>query len=117
MKVTDKKYYMDDALKSKMDLMVARSTGKNKMDNLVIIDGDEGYGKTNMSIALGYYYAYKTGRPFSVKNVFFSADKLLKFAQNTEDQVIIYDESALSAMSIEWFKKEQQNLIDRKSVV
>jgi len=91
--------------------MIARSTGKNKMDNLLIIDGDEGYGKTNMSVGLGYYFSYVTGRPFSVKNIFFSAEKLVDFAKRTEDQIIIYDESALSAMGMDWWKKEQQDLI------
>jgi energy-coupling factor transporter ATP-binding protein EcfA2 len=109
--VTDKKYYMDKALKSKLDLMIERCTGKNKMDNLVLVDGDEGFGKTTLIMGMAYYVSHTTGRPFSVDNVFFDVEKLTDFAKRTEGQIIVWDEAALSGLASEWWKKGQRNLI------
>jgi dephospho-CoA kinase len=101
---------MDKRLKEKMDLMINRSTGKKHMDNLIVIDGDEGIGKSTLSVYLANYYASKTGRPFSVDNIFFDIHKLIKFAQTTEDQIIIWDEAALGGLSTEHAKQHQVNL-------
>jgi len=108
--VTDLDLYMDPRLKEKMDLMVKRSTGKKKMDNLIVIDGDEGIGKSTLSVYLAYYYASKSERTFSVDNIFFDVNKLIQFAQTTEDQIIIWDEAALGGLSIEHSKQHQINL-------
>jgi len=110
--VTDLKFYMDNALKKKIDLMIKRCTQKNpKKDSLLLIEGGEGEGKSNFSFQIGYYTSYVTGREFSSKNVFFHADKLLKFAQETENQIIIYDEPSLDMMGAEWWKQEQLNIV------
>jgi len=110
--VTDLKFYMDNALKKKIDLMIKRCTQKNpKKDSLLLIEGGEGEGKSNFSFQIGYYTSYITGREFSSKNVFFHADKLLKFAQETENQIIIYDEPSLDMMGAEWWKQEQLNIV------
>lgn len=103
---------MDNALKKKIDLMIKRCTQKNpKKDSLLLIEGGEGEGKSNFSFQIGYYTSYVTGREFSSKNVFFHADKLLKFAQETENQIIIYDEPSLDMMGAEWWKQEQLNIV------
>jgi len=110
--VTDLKFSLDKALKKKIDLMIKRCTQKNpKKDSLLLIEGGEGEGKSNFSFQIGYYVHHKTGREFSSKNVFFHADKLLKFAQETENQIIIYDEPALDMMGAEWWKQEQLNIV------
>ena len=76
--VTDKQYSLDPKLKEKLDLMIARMNhGK---DNLLLIDGDEGDGKTNMSFLVGYYFAHTTGREFNLNHIFFDLDKLIEFA-------------------------------------
>ena len=108
--VTDLDLYLDPVLKQKMDLMIKRSTGKKHMDNLIVIDGDEGIGKSTLAVFLAYYYSDQTGRPFSVDNIFFDINKLIKFAQTTEDQIIIWDEAALGGLSTEHAKTHQVNL-------
>ena len=107
MRVTDKDYVMDGGLKKKIDLMIKRTTGKNKDDNLVLIDGDEGSGKTNLELEIAYYVSSETKRPFSLKNVFFDLNKLIDFAIKTEEQIICWDEGALGGLAIEWWKKNQ----------
>lgn len=112
MRVTNLQYYMEDRLIAKLDLMIARCVNKSpKLDTLLLVEGGEGTGKTTMAVAVAYYVSFTTGRPFTNTNIFFKADKILEFAQNTENQIIIYDEPALDMLSAQWWKKEQQNLI------
>lgn len=110
--VTDKQYYIDNNLLIKLNLMIKRCIqDKPKRDAVLICEGGEGEGKTTMSVGIAYYVSYITGRPFSNKNIFFRADDLLKFAQETEGQIIIYDEPALDMLSNESWKKEQRSMI------
>ena len=92
--------------------MIARVTKKNpKQDAVLQVEGPEGSGKTTMSIGIAYYISLRTGRPFSEQNVFFDTKKALDFAQNTEAQIIIFDEPALDVLSSQWWKDVQQDLI------
>lgn len=109
--VTKQKYFIENRLLEMLDLMINRMTGKRKMDNLIIIDGDEGYGKSTISIQIANYVAQTTGRPFSVDNVFFNIDDMTKFAVETSDQVIVWDEAALAGLASEWQNKSQKKLI------
>jgi len=110
--VTDLKFNMDEQLKKKLDLMIKRCTQENpKKDVLLLVEGGEGEGKTNLSFQCGYYVKHNTNRSFTNKNVFFRAAELLKYAQNTKEQIIIYDEPVLDMLSAEWWKEEQINLI------
>lgn len=109
--VTDKQYFMEKKLIHILDLCIDRCTGKKKLDNLMIVDGDEGFGKSTLAIACAYYVADKTGRPFSVDNVFFDIDEVIKFAATTKDQIIIWDEAALGGMAMDWRSELQQKLI------
>jgi hypothetical protein len=107
--VTNKQYYLDPKLKEKLDLMIKRmEVGK---DNLLLVDGDEGDGKTNISMGVGYYVAYTCNRPFSLENIFFDLDKLIDFAIKTKEQVIIWDEGALGGLASEWWNKNQKKFI------
>ncbi len=105
--ITDKKYYLDNALKEKLDLMCDRTSGKRKFDNVVLIDGNEGYGKTNMAVGCAYYVAYKLKRKYDVSRVFFNLDSMIEYALKTKKQIIHWDEAALGGMASEWWKKNQ----------
>lgn len=109
-KYTDKQYYIEERLREVLDLMVDRCTKQNH-DNLLIMDGREGYGKTTMSINLAYYIGYKTGRKFSEENIFFDLNKMMEFATKNKEQIIIWDEAALGGLSTQWNNKMQQKLI------
>jgi len=108
--VTDKEYYLDKGLKNKIDLMLER-TRKSNTDTLLIIDGEEGLGKSNMAVGIGYYVAYEMARPFTLANIFFDGDKMIEFAVKNEEQVIIWDEAVLSGMASEWRTKVQRLLL------
>ena len=111
-RVTNLNFYMDDMLKKKIDLMIKRCTQSNpKKDALLLIEGGEGEGKSNLSFQIGYYVSQQTGRKFDTSNVFFKAESLLNFAKDSEKQIIIYDEPSLDMMSAEWWKEEQKNIV------
>lgn len=107
--VTDKKYYIDDMLLSKLDLMVKRMEGTD--DNLLLIDGDEGQGKSECATGVCYYISYKTGRPYTVDNIFFDIDKAMEHAGKHAEQIIHLDEGALGLLTTQWWKKNQQKFI------
>ena len=111
MKVTDKNLYIEPKLKSKLDLMATRTLGKSEQDNVVLIDGDEGSGKTNIASLVAYYMAYVTKRELSINNVFFDLDKLIDFAMKTEKQIIWWDEGALGGLASEWWMKNQKRFM------
>jgi len=111
MKVTDKNLYIEPKLKSKLDLMVTRTLGKSEQDNVILIDGDEGSGKTTIASMIAYYIAYETKRELSIDNVFFDLDKLIDFAMKTEKQIIWWDEGALGGLASEWWMKNQKRFM------
>lgn len=110
MNINGTEVYLEPKLQRKLDLMIDRTTNK-KFDNLVLIDGDEGYGKSNLESLIAYYVHQKTGRTLSLANLFFSLDKLTEFAQKTEEQIILWDEGALGGLALEWWNKNQQKFL------
>ena len=105
----DKKYYIDDKYKSKLDLMIKRMKGTD--DNIMVIDGDEGQGKTEMAMGTCYYISQQTGRKYSIDNIFFDLDKLVKFASSTKGQIIHFDEAVLGLLVTKWQDKLQQKFL------
>ena len=110
-RVTDLNYPMEDKLKEKLDMMIARMTGESKRDNVLLIDGDEGDGKTTMEAGIAYYVHYVTKRPLSLKNLFFNLDELINFAINTKEQIICWDEGALGGLAGDWWNKNQKKFL------
>jgi len=110
MNVTDKNIEINDLLLARLRLMAYRVV-KHKFDNLIIIDGDEGFGKSNIASSIAYYLAWKTGRKFSVDNVFFLLNDMIEFAKTTEKQVIWWDEAALGGLTSQGFNQMQIQLL------
>ena len=109
MKVTDKDYFVDEKAVEKLDLVIERH--KYGRDSMFIVDGGEGDGKSTATVGWAYYVAHKMGLPFSVDNVFFDCEEMMKFAATHESQIIIWDEAATSGMAMNWQNKTQQKLI------
>ena len=100
---------MEKALIKKVDVMINRCTKKSpKRDALIIMEGGEGEGKTTLALLTAYYIKYHTKRPI---NLFFRLEDVIKFAQNTEKQIIIWDEPALDSLSTDSLNKLNKNLI------
>ena len=99
---------IEKRLAHKLNLMVERL---DKQDVWIIIDGDEGAGKTNAATYLMYWFACKTGRPFTINNYFYDATQLREFAQSSEKQIMNWDEAAIGGLSTEWWNKSQRELM------
>jgi hypothetical protein len=95
--VTDKEFYMDGFLQSSLDFCIERE--EKKWDNLLIIDGDEGAGKTTLSWGIGYYWAWKLGKPFNIDNIFFDIEALMKKVTTSKREILIWDEAAIEGLS------------------
>jgi DNA-binding transcriptional regulator YiaG len=102
--------YINNDFAKRQDLKINRVVN-HKFDNLDIVDGDEGYGKSNKAAEMCAYYHAKTGRPLNINNVFFLIDDLMKFATTTEKQIIWWDEAALGGLSTEGYTKVQLKLL------
>jgi hypothetical protein len=109
-KITDKEYQMESFLIEKMDAATKRVMSR-KLDGVFIIDGDEGFGKTGLSILLAYHLSHVTKRKFSLDNVFFDPKEFTNFINSTTKQIIIWDEAALGGLASSWASKVQQLLI------
>ena len=103
--VTDKEYYLDENLKANLDFCIKRQ--EKKFDHLFIIDGDEGYGKTNLAIGMGTYLSWATQQEMKI---FFDVERLLDYAATNTKKVIIWDEAALIGLSKEWRNRIQIKL-------
>jgi len=103
-------FYFSDFLVTIGDDIVRRVTKKDQ-DFFCVFSGKVGSGKSNGAINLGYYCSQKSGRPFSVDNIFFDINNLVEFASKTKDQIIIWDEAALGGMGVDWRNKTQKMLL------
>ena len=101
-------YYIDPPLKKKLDIMIE---GLKTDDAWLIIDGDEGAGKSTMAAFIMYYVSLKTGRSLSVDNFWFDAETMFKTAQENSNMLLNWDEAALGGLSRQWQNKNQQNLM------
>jgi hypothetical protein len=111
-KLTNKEISIPEYLWQKIEICIKRcEKDKPKWDSLINLDGEEGIGKTTLSALIGYVVSYYTKRPFSEKNMFFDVNEAVEFAKSTEKQIIIFDEPASDALSAEWWKDTQKNLI------
>lgn len=107
-KVTNLKYHLNHYLKDLLDLCYERQ--KKKWDNLIIIDGVERSGKTTLAILIAYYYAHISKLKFGIENIFFDPEKLLDFATQTQNNIMIWDEAAFGGMAQEWHTRVQKIL-------
>lgn len=106
--ITDKQFYLDGNLKKIVDLCIERH--RKGWDNVIIIDGKERAGKSTLAKTIAYYYAWATGKTFNIDNVFFDPEKMLEYAVNNRDSVIVWDECAFGGLSVQWQNKIQQKL-------
>lgn len=105
---TDLQYYLNDRLVKTLDKFIDRCTReKGRRDVFLFFEGGEGEGKTNASIASGYYVKYKTKRDL---HLFFGVKKAIELAKNNYNKIIIVDEPALDMLKKDWYTKTSMDL-------
>ena len=106
-KTRDFKWYLHPRLRKKLDLMIARL---EKKDAWILIDGDEGSGKSTMASFVMEYISCQTGRTFTEDNFYFDAEQLLSAGLSSANKLLNWDEAALGGLSTQWWNKQQQDL-------
>jgi len=84
---------------------------KHDFDNLIVVQGNEGSGKSCFAVGLCAQYANLIGAKFTVDNVVFSGQEFLEMATNLKDSVILYDEAIEGLMGANWQNKTQKLII------
>ena len=101
-------YKIDIRLKHKLDVLIK---SLNKRDVWILLDGDEGSGKTNMAVYLLYYFHCMTGREFTLDRFYFDSDAMFEWVKDNENGLICWDEACLGGLSTEWASRSQVNLL------
>ena len=101
-------YKIDPRLKRKLDLLVKNL---DKKDVWIMVDGDEGSGKTNTLAYLIYYFHCATGREINLDRLYFDSKDMFEWAKDHENGLIGWDEMAMGGLSTEWYSKAQTNLM------
>lgn len=84
---------------------------KYNNDALLIVCGDTGTGKSNITSEVCACVSYLTGRKYNVDNVYFKSDEMMKKASETENQIFHYDEALFASLAQDWQKKAVKDLI------
>lgn len=101
-------YKIDPLLKHKLDVLI--KTLKTR-DVWILLDGDEGSGKTNMAVYLLYYFHCMTGREFTLDRFYFDSDAMFEWVKDNDNGLICWDEACLGGLSTEWASRSQVNLL------
>jgi hypothetical protein len=101
-------FRIDYKLKRKLDLLYATL---EKKDVWILVDGDEGSGKTNAAAYLLYYFHCMSGRDFSLDRFYFDTDAMFDWVKDNKEGLVNWDEAALGGLSTEWWSHSQTNLI------
>lgn len=94
-RVTDKKYWMDGYLRQNLNSLIHNIKGGD-WESIGAVSGSGllRVGKTMIACQSGYYCAFYFGTPFTVDNIVFSGEELIKFAHShPHNSVIVYDEA------------------------
>tara|TARA_R100000329_G_scaffold52781_1_gene48482 strand:+ start:298 stop:1122 length:825 start_codon:yes stop_codon:yes gene_type:complete len=102
--------YYDGYLEKIVDNILIKRF-KHNYDNLIIVNGGEGTGKSSFAIGLCALYAHKLGIDFSVDNITFSGKEMVGLASSKKQSIILYDEAIQGLMGAQWQNKTQQTII------
>jgi hypothetical protein len=81
---------------------------KANNDVVIIADGGEGTGKTNLLTVTCYLFSIKLHRKYGVDEIYFDLDQMMKDMQSTNAGIFHFDEAALGAMADDWQNKLQK---------
>lgn len=112
-RVTDKQYWMDNYLKTNLDTIDYNLT--KDWDFVIPISGSGmvRVGKSVLAQQVGYYIAWKRQTPFTVDNIVFSGEELMKIASKLpKNSVIIYDEARGELDSKKTMESVTKSLLD-----
>jgi hypothetical protein len=101
------RFYVDKKFNHKLDLMCELVVKANN-DIVIISDGAEGTGKSNLLTVTCHLFSIKLNRQYTVDNIYFDLDQMMKDMQSSEEGIFHFDEAALGAMADDWQNKLQK---------
>ena len=114
--ILGKKVYFHPRTQENLDYYAKALT--QKWDSVLLLDGEEGSGKTSLGCGLAAYMADKFGTTFDVSNVVFTADQFNKLVDDSKPfNVIFWDEFTFSGLSTEVFKQMQINIVKKFTTI
>jgi len=88
-----KKFYLNERLKLNLDIGLHKVKNKN-MDLVIVLDGDEGSGKSTLGRQVAAYCSQKLDFDFTIKNIHFDLDEYVDSSiEGCKGQVNLLDES------------------------
>ena len=103
-------FYVDDKLNDKIEIMcdiIEKSDG----DAVIIADGGEGTGKSNILSIVCYIFSLKLNRRYTSEDIYFDLDEMMKEIQSSKERIFHFDEAALGAMAGDWQNQLQKKFI------
>ena len=105
--------YIDGYYRSNMELM--KLSARKKFDNVIIIDGMEGLGKTTLAINSAYYL---TDGNFTLDDIVFTPKQFFEKVKKAKPgSAIVFDEFIMSGLSTDAFNRVQTDIIKILTVV
>ena len=110
--VTDKKYEMDEVLKTNLDYL--NKAVKVKWDAPLIVDGVEGAGKTTLTDQICYYQAYTNKTVYNLNNVVFLPEQFEEFVDYALPFTPVnWDEAVFATMGEDWAKTINKTILKK----
>lgn len=106
--VTNLNYFLSGPKIQTLDWFCSRVSGERKFQNVIGTDGMEGYGKSTITSADAYYMAFRLRRPLKL---FFDIDALNNYSLSSKDEILIWDDVALSGLTLEGYNQQIVKLI------
>jgi len=107
---SDKTFAVDELLVKKIDVMcklIEESSG----DAVIIADGGEGTGKSNLLSIVCYLFSIKLNRRYTSDDIYFDLDEMMKEVQSSKERIFHFDEAALGALAGDWQNSLQKKFI------
>jgi hypothetical protein len=109
-------FYLHKALKENLDYEITRL--KKSWDCILLIDGEEGAGKSSFASAIAYYMSSKLETKFDNDDVIYTISQFEDWIENQPPySVCQWDEFALAGMSSDALTKIQNILIKKMTVM
>lgn len=109
-------FYMNAKLKENLDYEVKRI--KKGWDVILLVDGEEGSGKSSFASSIAYYLSSKLETKFELEDVIFTIPQFEEWVKEQPvGSVCLWDEFVMAGLSTEALYRIQNTLIKRMAII
>ncbi len=103
-------FHVDERLKTILEQLLSEINAD--WDNIIIIDGEEGAGKSTIAMQIAHVMSKKLDKEFTVDNVIFNPEKVVKKLSGGNKEVYVWDEAFKGANSARAMSNLNQRLME-----